>query len=210
MAIRFEQYKSIEDKYRKYYDSSIRYWDSNYYESRIPKTVYVGKDPWISTGSMTGRFTKQPNLGGNEMPAKFKTGDLVTVTLRDIQVVEGGFYGDYLYGKHRHIERSERTSAARNSAEFFLNFGTGVELITSGGGISSSEFKPEPGEVYEADYELWYVRKYEGSSGTVVISDVNGTEYSDSPTLTGSKSLESFARKRPVMKMDKNGTRVNK
>jgi len=118
----------------------------------------------------------------------FHKGDLVTVTIRNFKVMED----DSLRGVHDGIAYSTR--AGRISDEIFLSQYSGE--ISAVKETRASDFRPKVGDIYKADGKIWYVRKYNGYSGTVVIEDGEGNSYSDDK-YNLSNELESFGRKMP-------------
>lgn len=126
---------------------------------------------------------------------RFSTGDIVTVTISNFKVTDPMGY-DSVRGVAEHVQHSSR--GARESNEIYIGYGHGNVKIEKASRAGS--FCPQPGDVYKADGDLWYVRKYEGRGGTVVIENMYGETYSDSE-YNLSDELEKFALRNPLLLM---------
>lgn len=101
----------------------------------------------------------------------YKRGDLVTVTIRNYKIVE-----DYsLWGIHNGIEHSTRPGKAMDEV-YFSTYNKDITVEKIG---TDDTIIPQVGDVYRASGRLWFVRKYEGRGGTVVIEDGEGGSFSD-------------------------------
>jgi hypothetical protein len=122
----------------------------------------------------------------------FRKGDLVTVTIRNFKVMED----DSLWGIHSGIEYSNRSG--KSTDEIYLSQYNRDISAVKGSLASATAFRPKVGDIYKADGKIWYVRKYNGYIGTIVIEDGEGNSYSDD-SYNLSNELERFERKMPKL-----------
>jgi hypothetical protein len=125
----------------------------------------------------------------------YTIGDLVKVTITNLLVTDD-IYGSTtaVRGVAAHAEYSERSKKKDNELYFNSNYGNIViERVAR-----DITLTPKVGDIYKADNKIWYVRKYKGMYGTIVIEDGLGNSYSDD-SLNLNSEVKAFALKNPVL-----------
>jgi hypothetical protein len=123
----------------------------------------------------------------------YHEGDLVKVTINNFKITDS-MGSSSLRGTNDDMQWSSRSS--RKSDEIYLSIYNDITVEKI---ASADDFKPRVGDVYRTyDGDIYYVRKYKGYSGTVVIENGKGRSYSDDKYNLSSE-IEDFKKKSPKL-----------
>jgi hypothetical protein len=103
---------------------------------------------------------------------KYKEGQLLTVTLKNVKVTDS-MYDTSFRGVSSNVQYSARADKVDNEIYFDSLY---EDIIVE---EAEEAFKPKIGDVYRVGSDIYYVRKWSGSSGTIVIEDGHGNSFSD-------------------------------
>jgi hypothetical protein len=128
----------------------------------------------------------------------YTEGQIVTVTLENVEIREAGSWNGYIRGTMLGVAPSNRIYSKPDEIFFDLEE-EGIKVssaVTLGTAVTN--FKPKAGDVYRADGHLWTVRRNRYNYDILIVENGLGDSYSNDP-MNSVNEYEQFAAMKPVL-----------